>query len=436
MKHNAMRVGRWLVITLALAGGFASAQTVTGNGTKEFEQQTLTVSGNCLTFQDALGGVSGSFEILVNGAPLTLSTTVNGVMRGGTTTALGNNSSTANSVISTTGGPYDKYTVCATWTGGTSPSIVVNRTSTIARKPQTGTLPNGTVAYGLTYTGPATGGVSATVGPVANPLLPGLTGYSDVCNGWETLIAANTNGVSGDVVNLLGALSTNNTPCAYNMFPPNAPAVGSPVAGFEVWLPAGQISPTVPQTIGTISSIARGTGRGGLTGTGSTAFVAGNSFPKTGIGTAPTIACPGGITGASGGYAAGSCSGGFTISGGTGWYYYPVVVFTGGGCTTEPAQVLKATNGVLTAIQDAPYGTNSGTPNARGTGCASVPSATVYPGVQGSPGTVNMTTGVGPNMSPWVMGVGTMGAYNEDTQLWDMSVDPGTTATTGGLATF
>lgn len=187
-----MRMRNLIVCFLLLAGTLASAQQTTGNGTKEFETQTLSVSGNCLTFHDALGGVSGSFEVIVNGGPATLTTTVNGVMRGGTLTVLGTNSSTVNSVISTAGGPFDLYTVCATWTGGVTPSITVNRTSTIARKGTAITTTQGNLVAGGP-TGPLRLGV---------PWFTTLFSDTNVCKRIKDAIAASLAGAPGISVDI------------------------------------------------------------------------------------------------------------------------------------------------------------------------------------------------------------------------------------------
>ncbi|HWY55738.1 MAG TPA: hypothetical protein VNZ03_14820 [Terriglobales bacterium] len=123
-------------------------QAVLGN--KETDQQTLSISGNTLTFPDTVGTQSNSFEVKVTGAPTTLSITVSGCMRGGTCTTLATSTSTSNQVISTAGGPYDNYQLTGTWTGGTSPTLLVNRTGSSARKqsPATTAIVNASLATG------------------------------------------------------------------------------------------------------------------------------------------------------------------------------------------------------------------------------------------------------------------------------------------------
>jgi hypothetical protein len=119
-----------LILLCALAYG----QTANQQCTKEQDQQTLSTSGNTLTFLDSCGTQTNSFELVISGAPSTFTATISGVMRGGTTVTLTTTSATtANQLLNTANGPYDKYTFTATWTGGTSPSVLVNRTAATAR---------------------------------------------------------------------------------------------------------------------------------------------------------------------------------------------------------------------------------------------------------------------------------------------------------------
>jgi hypothetical protein len=120
-------------VLFVLFTSLAWGQVASGVGTKEIDQQTLSVSGNTLTFPDSLGTQTETWEVVVSGGPATLTTTMKGCMRGGTCVQVGTSSSTANFTLQTTGGPYDSYKVTGTWTGGASPSILVNRTATVAR---------------------------------------------------------------------------------------------------------------------------------------------------------------------------------------------------------------------------------------------------------------------------------------------------------------
>jgi len=109
------------------------SQVVTGGGaTKETESQPTTGLTGTLTFKDASGTKTNQWEMVVTGAPATVNVAINGCMRGGTCTGLVNSTSTANTVLNTTGGPYDSYQIAYTLTGGTSPVLTFNRTGTMA----------------------------------------------------------------------------------------------------------------------------------------------------------------------------------------------------------------------------------------------------------------------------------------------------------------
>jgi hypothetical protein len=106
------------------------AQQVSQFGTKESDSRVISTSGNTVTFLDAGGTLTHNFELVVTGAPATLACTVNGVLPGGTTTALATSSGTGNQPLNFPGGPYSSYTVTCTWTGGTSPTVTINRLDT------------------------------------------------------------------------------------------------------------------------------------------------------------------------------------------------------------------------------------------------------------------------------------------------------------------
>lgn len=142
----------WLFIAGLICGAIiwlaaqAQAQIVTVGGTKEQDACAITISGNTCTFNDATGTQSNSFEMIVAGGPATVSVTITGVMRGGTSTSLATSTSTANAILSTSGGPYDKYIVTGSWTGGAAPSLTFNRTGTTAKR----VTPVGTVVTAAT----------------------------------------------------------------------------------------------------------------------------------------------------------------------------------------------------------------------------------------------------------------------------------------------
>jgi hypothetical protein len=116
----------------ALVGTLAAQQT-NQNCTKETETQTTSGLTGTLTFKDACGTQSNSFEMTVAGGPATNSITVNGCMRGGTCTALTSSTNTTNTILTATGGPFDNYQIAWTLTGGASPTLTFNRTATYAK---------------------------------------------------------------------------------------------------------------------------------------------------------------------------------------------------------------------------------------------------------------------------------------------------------------
>jgi hypothetical protein len=122
-----------LLLFLLLSSALAHGQVANAACSKEQDQQTTSGLSGTLTFPDACGTQTNTWEMLVNGSPATVAVTINGVMRGGTTTVLGTSSSLSSTQIQTTGGPYDKYTIAYTLTGGSSPTLQFNRTATVAR---------------------------------------------------------------------------------------------------------------------------------------------------------------------------------------------------------------------------------------------------------------------------------------------------------------
>ena len=122
----------------------------------------------------------------------------------------------------------------------------------------------------------------------------------------------------------------------------------------------------------------------------------------------------------------GGCSG-YSVTGVSGYYYYPVLTWTGGGCSQFPAQFLQITYGLITGVTGAGIGTGNGTPN--GLNCTSVPSAVVHGSSQGI-GNANYITGVTPILGPGVVTVGNpTGSFTEDTQMYNMGVDCGANGT-------
>jgi hypothetical protein len=126
---------RNLALLILLANSLAAVgQVANAACSKETDQQTLSVSGNTLTFPDSCGTQTQTFELVITGAPATFTATLVGLGRGGTTVTLASTSATtANQFLYGSGGPFDKYQITASWTGGTSPTVTANRTAATAR---------------------------------------------------------------------------------------------------------------------------------------------------------------------------------------------------------------------------------------------------------------------------------------------------------------
>jgi hypothetical protein len=147
-KSNWLMILMCIVAAVLIAVAIAHCQTANPQCTKESESQTLAVSGNTLTFFDACGTQANTFELVIAGGPATFTATLSGVMQSGTATSLATTSATtANQILQGSGGPYTKYTVTASWTGGASPSVAVNRLAAVARRSTGGaTFPNALAA--------------------------------------------------------------------------------------------------------------------------------------------------------------------------------------------------------------------------------------------------------------------------------------------------
>jgi hypothetical protein len=271
------------------------------------------------------------------------------------------------------------------------------------------------VTLGLGYVPAGNANASAPT-PIINPLMaPSYTAGADVAVDIQHMIQQNTNGVNGDEVDARGFLATNNV-VAHSMLP----QISNGTSGYQLWLPAGKITTSVPQKMENSSSIVWGVGRGATSGLGGSNTSASASFP-IGLGSSGSVTC----TAVSGG----ACTG-YTVVGGSGYYFNPVVTFSGGGCSTEPARSLLVADGVITGVGNPVLGASS-----NGVGCTTPPVATIhsYP-VTPTNGiyTYNMLTGVAGVFSPFVWSVAdTAAGYLEDAQIWNHSLDCGTSGTPG-----
>jgi hypothetical protein len=107
---------------------------VFAQNTKYQNKSTTSTSGTVMSFSNELGGMTASFEEIITGSPASSSIVIKGCKIG--TTCITLETYTGN--VTDVRGPavdkiYDYFTVTPTWTGGTSPTVTVNYTVTIAR---------------------------------------------------------------------------------------------------------------------------------------------------------------------------------------------------------------------------------------------------------------------------------------------------------------
>lgn len=108
-----------------------------GQGRKDTDWGTISTSGSQLVFNDSLGAPSSTFEMVISGAPATVSIVTSGCMRSGTCDVLDTYTTVANS-NRPINGVYDYYKVVASWTGGSTPSVRVNKLSLLAKRQSSG----------------------------------------------------------------------------------------------------------------------------------------------------------------------------------------------------------------------------------------------------------------------------------------------------------
>lgn len=160
MKRFVRILALWLVPWVLLPPATAHAQLQSSSG-------SITVSGGTLSVTNLYGAFNATFEEIPNGAPATVSITVQGCMRGQTCdSAADTNTSTAAAIrgIAFTK-LYTSFLVTASWTGGTNATITINPATSTARNTPSG-VGSGTVTNVAT-TSPITGGPFTTTGTIA-----------------------------------------------------------------------------------------------------------------------------------------------------------------------------------------------------------------------------------------------------------------------------
>src|SRR5579872_684994 len=109
---------------------------------KETDQQTISNSGGTAVFLDGQGTQSETFELIPSGSPTSYTCTGAGLMRGGTVGPTTSVTGTAAQILQVAGGPFDKWAVQCTWSGGSSPTVLINRTATVSRGTAGPSYPN------------------------------------------------------------------------------------------------------------------------------------------------------------------------------------------------------------------------------------------------------------------------------------------------------
>lgn len=128
MKKFVRILALWLVPWILLPPATAHAQLQSSSG-------SISVSGGTLSITNLYGAFNATFEEIPNGAPATVSITVQGCMRGQTCdSAADTNTATTASIRGVVFAKlYTSFLVTATWTGGTNVTITINPASSTAR---------------------------------------------------------------------------------------------------------------------------------------------------------------------------------------------------------------------------------------------------------------------------------------------------------------
>jgi hypothetical protein len=151
--------------------------TTQGPNKETAASAVISISGTPVFFADRGGTVSQDFEIVVNGSPSALTVNVYGCgLFVCTALPLGTSTGTGSQHIPVSG-PYARYEVVPTFSGGTSPTVQINRYATTARSggtTLTGTAPivvaGGAVSCPTcgTGTGNVIGATTPTAGDAAS----------------------------------------------------------------------------------------------------------------------------------------------------------------------------------------------------------------------------------------------------------------------------
>jgi len=123
-----------LSLGLIVAPMPGTGQIIKPQGQAEIDDQTTSGASGTLTFPDTVGTVTNTWELDVSGSPTGVTLTFFGLGRGGQTTQVGTYTSTASGFLTLYAGPYDKWQVTYTLSGGSSPAVTIHRTGTVSKR--------------------------------------------------------------------------------------------------------------------------------------------------------------------------------------------------------------------------------------------------------------------------------------------------------------
>lgn len=179
-----------IILLFALISSLAVAQQIQPtlvHPSKETATGNINQSSAPIYFKDGNGSVANEFEIVVSGSPSALAVNVYGCSPSNTctATALATSSGTGSQNLLACG-PYDNYEVLATFSGGTSPSIIVNRVAVTGTNCSSGGV--GTTVSVSNF--PTSQNVVCTSGCGGNP-----NGQATMANSAPVAIASNQSAI-------------------------------------------------------------------------------------------------------------------------------------------------------------------------------------------------------------------------------------------------
>lgn len=129
---------------------------------------TVSVSGTAANIPNDCYGASALISYEISGSPATMSIVLQGCSRTGICTTLSTSTgTTTNNIKPSIDAIYDYFTATPTWTGGTSPKVIVHSTVTTASLVSTSTTQNVNCVSGCSGSNPNGQALMANSAPVA-----------------------------------------------------------------------------------------------------------------------------------------------------------------------------------------------------------------------------------------------------------------------------